>query len=222
MTEKTNTPKTLQQAILHFADIDRCIDYLASRRWPDGVVCPTCGRDDVRYLENQRKWQCKSVHPRRQFSVKVGTIFEDSPLGLDKWLLAVWMITNCKNGVSSYEIHREIGVTQKTAWFMMHRIRLAMQTGSFKKFSGQVEADETFIGGAARNMHAKVKKEKQEAGRYYGKTIVMGLLERHPRNGSKIQLKVVPDTGWKTLQPEVRKNVERGTELHTDALVSYS
>ena len=108
MTEQTSTPTTLQQAIIYFADADNCLNYLASRRWPDGVVCPTCGRTDVKFLANQRKWQCKSVHQRRQFSVKIGTIFEDSPLGLDKWLMAVWMITNCKNGVSSYEIHRAI------------------------------------------------------------------------------------------------------------------
>src|SRR6476619_1447985 len=145
MANETN-PKTLQQAIVYFSNPQNCIDYLVARRWPDGVACPTCGRADVTYLAKQKKWQCKSTHPRRQFTVKVGTIFEDSPLGLDKWLMAVWMITNCKNGVSSYEVHRAIGVTQKTAWFMIHRIRLAMQTGSFlKQMSGHVEVDETFI-----------------------------------------------------------------------------
>lgn len=149
-----STPATLQQAIVYFSVPEHCLEYLAARRWPNGAVCPTCGRDDVSYLATQRKWQCKSAHSRRQFSVKVGTIFEDSPLGLDKWLTAIWMVANCKNGVSSYEIHRAIGVTQKTAWFMLHRIRLAMQTGSFeRKLGGQVEADETFIGGLARNMH---------------------------------------------------------------------
>src|SRR5947208_463551 len=145
-------PKTLQQAIIYFSDPDRCLAYLVARRWPTGVICPTCGRTDVRFLANQRKWQCKSVHHHRQFSIKVGTIFEDSPLGLDKWLTAAWTITNDKNGISSYEVARALGVTQKTAWFMMHRIRKTMQTGSFlKKFSGEVEVDETFIGGKARN-----------------------------------------------------------------------
>jgi len=218
MTETTNTPKTLQEAIVYFADVDRCINYLASRRWPDGVVCPTCGRDDVRYLENQRKWQCKSVHPRRQFSVKVGTIFEDSPLGLDKWLLAIWMITNCKNGVSSYEIHRAIGVTQKTAWFMLHRIRLAMQTGSFeKKMSGEIEIDETFIGGKARNMHKSVRERRIKGTGGSGKVAVMGLLDRH----GEVRAKVIPNTKRTTLHEEVRSNVESGSEVFTDALRSY-
>ena len=138
------TPKTLQQAIIYFSNPENCLNYLVARRWPDGVVCPTCGRTDVTFLAKQKKWQCKSSHQRRQFTVKVGTIFEDSPLGLDKWLMVVWMVTNCKNGISSYEVHRAIGVTQKTAWFMIHRIRLAMQTGSFAKpLSGSVEIDET-------------------------------------------------------------------------------
>src|SRR6266849_5628292 len=121
-------PKTLQQAIIHFSDPDNCLAFMIKVRWPDGnVVCPTCGREDVVFLQNQRKWQCKSVHPKRQFSAKVGTIFEDSALPLDKWLIAIWMIANCKNGVSSYEVARALGVTQKSAWFMLHRIRLAMQ-----------------------------------------------------------------------------------------------
>ena len=139
-------PKTLQQATLYFSNPANCLNYLAARRWPDGVTCPTCGRDDVSFLAKQNKWQCKSAHKQRQFSVKVGTIFEDSPLGLDKWLAAVWMIVNCKNGISSYEISRALGVTQKTAWFMDHRIRLAMQSRSFlKKMSGHIEVDETFF-----------------------------------------------------------------------------
>src|SRR5947209_17980362 len=158
---KQETPKTLQQAIVFFSKPDNCLDYMAARRWPNGAICRACGRKDVRFLATQGKWQCKSAHKRRQFSVKVGTIFEDSPLGLDKWLTAIWMVTNCKNGVSSYEIHRAIGVTQKTAWFMLHRIRVAMQTGSFSgKMGGQVEADETYIGGLARNMHRDVQERR--------------------------------------------------------------
>src|SRR5216110_2285526 len=133
---KRTEPKTLKEAIVYFSNPDNCLDYVVARRWPNGVVCPTCGRTDARFLANQRKWQCKSVHHHRQFSVKIGTIFEDSPLGLDKWLMAMWMITNCKNGVSSYEIARDLKITQKSAWFMLHRIRKAMQTGTFAKFSG--------------------------------------------------------------------------------------
>src|ERR1700688_64481 len=150
---KTATPKTLQAAIRYFSDPDVCIKFLADSRWPNGVKCPTCGSEKVSYLANQRRWQCSTKHPKRQFSVKVGTVFEDSPIGLDKWFAAAWMVTNCKNGVSSYEIHRDLGVTQKSAWFMLHRIRLAMQTGTFEKMSGEIEADESFIGGLARNMH---------------------------------------------------------------------
>src|SRR5271166_5980404 len=139
-----NEPKTLQQAIQYFADPQNCLDYIVARRWRDGVVCPTCGSKDVAFVASRRVWQCKTRHPKCQFSVKVGTIFEDSPLGLDKWLPTVWMITNCKNGISSWEIHRAIGVTQKTAWFMLHRVRLAMQSKSGGKLSGEVEVDETF------------------------------------------------------------------------------
>ena len=164
-------PKTLQQAIIHFANPDNCLAFMVKVRWPGGVVtCPTCGRDDVVFLQNQRKWQCKSVHSKRQFSAKIGTIFEDSALPLDKWLIAIWLVANCKNGVSSYEVGRALGVTQKSAWFMLHRIRLAMQARSFLKLGGpdgEVEVDETFVGGAARFMHAdKHKRRITETGTY--------------------------------------------------------
>src|SRR2546423_11831771 len=216
---KQETPKTLQQAIVHFSNLDNCRDYLVARRWPAGVVCPTCGRTDVTFLARQRKWQCKSAHDRRQFSVKVGTIFEDSPLGLDKWLTAIWMVTNCKNGVSSYEVHRAIGVTQKTAWFMVHRVRVAMQTGSFeKKMGGQVEADETYIGGLARNMHRSEHSRKVKGTGGAGKVAVMGLLERH----GKVRAKVIGDATQLTLHAEVRGNVEAGAELFTDGWKGYS
>ncbi|MDQ3258321.1 MAG: IS1595 family transposase [Acidobacteriota bacterium] len=212
-------PKTLQEAIIYFADADNCLNYLVARRWPNGVICPTCGRDDVTFLAKQRKWQCKSAHSHRQFTIKIGTIFEDSPLGLDKWLTAIWMITNCKNGVSSYEVHRAIGVTQKTAWFMVHRIRLAMQMGSFdKKMGGQVEADETYIGGLARNMHRDKRDRRIQGTGGKGKVAVMGLLER---NG-KVRAKVINDATQLTLQAEVRNNVEPGAELFTDGWKSYS
>ncbi len=146
-------PKTLQQAIKYYSNPDTCIDFIVSRRWPNGVECPTCGRKDVRFISTRRMWECKDKHPKRQFSVKVGTIFEDSAIPLDKWLIAIWMIANCENGVSSYEIGRALGITQKSAWFMLHRIRLAMQNQTFVKMGGpgsEVEVDETFVGGAAR------------------------------------------------------------------------
>lgn len=179
------TPKTLLDAIRYYSDPDVCQDELVAARWPDGVVCPTCGNTGIGYLATQRRWQCKSKHPRRQFSVKVGTIFEDSPIGLDKWFAAVWMIAGAKNGISSYEIHRALGVTQKTAWFMSHRIRLAMQTKTFLKIDGEVEVDETFIGAKSRNMH---KSKRKRIGltmnnSMVGKAAVMGLLERHGKDG---------------------------------------
>ena len=213
------TPKTLQQAIIYFSKPENCLSYLTARRWPDGVICPTCGRDDVSFLAKQKKWQCKSAHKQRQFSAKVGTIFEDSPLGLDKWLTAVWLITSCKNGVSSYEVHRAIGVTQKTAWFMLQRIRLAMQTGSFaKKLSGNVEVDETFIGGLARNMHVSKRTRLSKTG-FIGKVAVMGLLERH---GGEVRTMVVPETSRATMQPKVRQHVEEGANVFSDAHAAYT
>jgi transposase-like protein len=213
-----NAPKTLQQAIVYFSDPKNCLDYLAARRWPDGVTCPTCGRKDVTFLEKQNKWQCKSTHKQRQFSVKVGTIFEDSPLGLDKWLAAVWMIVNCKNGISSYEISRALGVTQKTAWFMDHRIRLAMQSGSFlKQMSGHVEVDETFIGGKARNMHRSVRARRIHGTGGSGKVAVMGLLERH----GEVRTCVIPNVRRKSLHGEVAKHVEQGATVYSDAFRSY-
>jgi len=212
-------PKTLQQAIIYFSNPKNCLEYLSARRWPDGVTCPTCGRDDVSFLEKQNKWQCKSAHKQRQFSAKVGTIFEDSPLGLDKWLSAVWLIVNAKNGVSSYEIHRALGVTQKTAWFMLQRIRLAMQTGSFaKKLSGHVEVDETFIGGKARNMHkARKARANLSPTGMVGKVAVMGLLERH----GEVRAHVVPATTRAILQPKVRQHVEEGSSLYSDSHPGY-
>lgn len=214
-----NNPKTLQQAIIYFSNPDNCREYLAARRWPDGVECPTCGRKDVTFLAKQNKWQCKSAHKQRQFSVKVGTIFEDSPLGLDKWLTAVWLIVNCKNGISSYEISRALGVTQKTAWFMDHRIRLAMQTGSFmKQMSGHVEVDETFIGGKARNMHRSVRARRIHGTGGSGKVAVMGLLERH----GEVRTCVVPNVRRKSLHTEIAKHVEPGSTVYSDAFRSYN
>jgi transposase-like protein len=188
-------------------------------RWPDGKVrCPYCNSEKVTYLPSGRVWRCVNKHDRRKFSIKVGTIFEDSPIGLDKWLPAMWLVTNCKNGISSYEMARGLGVTQKTAWFMDHRIRLAMQERNYEPFSGnEIEADETFIGGLARNMH-KSKKAKITGTGGAGKAIVMGLLDRH---SAKVRLTHVPNTQRETLQPLVRRYVRGGSYVFTDAFMGY-
>ncbi len=181
-------PKTLQDAIIYFADADNCLNYLVARRWPNGVICPTCGRTDVSFVPARRVWQCKTRHPKSQFSIKVGTIFEDSPISLDKWLLAMWMLAGCKNGVSSYEISRATGISQKSTWFMLQRLRLALQDkDSGGKLSGAVEVDETLIGGKARNMHRDVKARKIRGTGPEGKAIVAAVLER----GGKVRAHVV-------------------------------
>src|SRR5215470_12834454 len=179
-TEETEFPQTLHAAIKYFAKADHAFGFMKSIRWPDGVVkCPRCGSKDVSFLSTRKIWKCKVKHEKQQFSVKVGTVLEDSPIALDKWLCAFWLIANCKNGVSSYELARDIGITQKSAWFMLHRIRLAMQDSSIEKFSGRVEADETFIGGRARNMHPHKRARLQKGRGSIGKVAVMGLLERN-------------------------------------------
>jgi len=217
---ETNTPTTLIEAVRYFSDPQVCLEMMVNVRWPNGVKCPTCGSEKVSFLANQCRWQCSTKHPKRQFSAKVGTIFEDSPIGLDKWLPVVWLLTNCKNGISSYEVARDLGVTQKTAWFMLQRVRLAMQAGSFwDKLEGEIEADETFIGGLARNMH-KNKKAKitGTGGTGSGKAVVMGLLDRHTR---QVKIAHVPDVRGETLQPYVRKYVKGGSYVFTDAWVGY-
>ena len=210
-------PKTLQQAILYFSDPKNCYDYIVPRRWPDGVTCPTCGNKKVSFLQKQNKWQCSKRHAKRQFSLKTGTIFEDSALGLDKWLAAMWMLVNCKNGISSYEIARDLGITQKSAWHMMHRIRMAVHAGSFEKLAGEVEVDETFIGGKARNMRASKRERRITGTGPKDKVAVMGILER----GGKVRTMVVPSRKKKVLQGEVKKHVEAGSALYSDALLSY-
>jgi transposase-like protein len=214
-----NEPKTLLEAVVYFTNQDNCLSYLSSRRWPTGVViCPRCGSDNVGFVASRRVWQCKTRHPLAQFSIKVGTIFEDSPLGLDKWLPALWMIGNDKNGISSWDLHRALGVTQKTAWFMLHRIRLAMQdnnTGGM--LSGEVEVDETFIGGKARNMHADKRARKITGRGPVGKAIVAAVLER----GGKVRAKVVNTRRKPDLHNLIRENVELGSKLYSDALKSY-
>ncbi len=210
-------PATLLEAVRIFADQDVCLRFFANLRWPDGIaVCPRCESNKTYFLSTRRIWKCKSC--AKQFSVKVGTIFEDSPIGLDKWLPALWLIANTKNGTSSWEIHRDLGVTQKSAWFMAHRIRFAMQTGSFeKKLCGDIEADESFIGGKARNMH-RDKRLKTIHGRGpSGKAVVMAVLERH----GQVRATVVPSRKKQPLQSFVREHVEPGSNLFTNELKSY-
>ncbi|HEV2960537.1 MAG TPA: IS1595 family transposase [Candidatus Angelobacter sp.] len=216
--------KTLQQAIQHFSDYENCREFMVAVRWPDGKVrCPACGSEKVTYLKNARVYRCYEDHPRQKFSLKVGTVFEDSPIGLDKWLPAVWLLVSCKNGISSYEIHRGLGVTQKTAWFMMHRIRLAVQSNSFVKLGGsgkEVEVDETFIGGKARNMHKSVRARRitGQGHNVDDKSIVMGILDRSKK---KVRTQVITDRKKDTLYPIVKKHVMAGTALYSDELTGY-
>jgi transposase-like protein len=212
------TPKSLQEAILYFADPENCKTFLTDLRWPDGKVkCPQCGSDKVTYLAAAKLWKCYGDHERAKFSLKTGTIMEDSPIGLDKWLAAMWLIVNCKNGISSCEIARDLGITQKSAWFLNHRIRVALHSGSFDKLSGEVEVDETFIGGKARNMHVAKRARRITGTGSKDKVPVMGILER----GGKVRATVVPNRRKKALQSEVRKHVEAGAALYSDALRSY-
>lgn len=218
MDKETKSPATLQEAIVHYGDHANCEQFMIALRWPDGKVkCPRCGSENVDYLPNARIWKCYQKHDRVKFSLKVGTIFEDSPLGLEKWLPVMWMLVNCKNGISSWEIHRAIGVTQKTAWFMLQRGRLAMQGSAGGKLGGDVEVDESFIGGKARNMHAKERARKITGRGPEGKAIVAAVLER----GGKVRASVVGDRRKKGLQALVRDNVETGSNLYSDALKSY-
>lgn len=213
-------PTTLIEAIRYFSDIDVCTEFVAQLRWPEGPHCPDCGSGEYSYLTTRRLWKCKGC--KRQYSVKVGTIFEDSPIGLDKWLAAVWLIANSKNGISSHELGRAIGLTQKSAWFVLHRIRLAMQTGSFDKAGGTVEVDETFIGGKARNMHPHVRARKITGTGGKDKALVVGTLERNSDGPSQVRGTVLGDRTKRTLEGYVRDNVTEGSAVYTDALASYS
>ena len=213
-----NKPKTLQQAIRYFSDEQICVDTVAAMRWPIGPICPKCKHRQHYYLATQKRWKCKECG--KQFSVKVGTIFEDSPIPLDKWLIALWMLVNCKNGISSYEVGRDLGITQKSAWFVLHRLRLALQKGSVVKLGGpgrEIEVDETFIGGAARFMSRERHGRLIRFRRMKGKTIVVGLLER---NGD-VRATVTGNRRKGALQGLVTQHVEPGTNVYTDKLPSY-
>ncbi len=210
---------TLQEAIIHFSDFENCRKLMIELRWPDGIVkCPHCGSVKVTYLAKTRVWKCYGGHKKPTFSLKTGTIFEDSPLGLDKWLCALWLVVNCKNGISSCEVARDLSVTQKSAWFMMHRIRLALQDKEGGKLGGEVEVDETFIGGLSRNMHASKRRAKIMGTGGHDKVPVLGILKRK----GKVRTSVVPDVTRQTLRGRVLDNVAPGAQLFTDAWVAYT
>ena len=224
MDTQHDAPETLLEAIQYFADEDVALAFVANLRWPSGEqACPKCGSVGEHYfLKSRRVWKCRDC--RKQFSIKVGTIFEDSPIKLSLWLPAVWMLVNCKNGISSYELARDLGVTQKTAWFMLHRIRLAMQSddGFFGKMDGEIEVDETYIGGKAKNMHRERRKRIITGTGGHDKTAVLGLLER-PRNAphSPARTHVLKDVTQRNMQGHVRANVEPGASLYTDRHWGY-
>ncbi len=213
------TPKTLIEAIKFFSDKENCRQFMISVRWADGVVrCPNCGSDNVIYMEKSNLYFCRMKHAKAKFSLKVGTVFEDSPIGLEKWLPASWMLSNCKNGISSYELHRALGVTQKTAWFMLHRIRVAMTDTTGKLGGGPIECDETFVGGKIKNMH---KSRLQDGRKYQGqgnKVVVMGMLER----GGRVKAKVMAGRKKDHIDPVMTENVEAGSHIITDEFPTYS
>ena len=224
-------PKTLQEAIRYYSDEQVCIDTVAALRWPNGPECPACTHKEHYYLKTQKRWKCKECY--KQFTVKLGTIFEDSPLSLDKWLCALWMLVNCKNGVSSYEIHRALAVTQKSAWFMLQRLRLALKGSGIEKIGGsgsEVEVDETYIGGKVHNMHKEKKIRmmrergditfigRQRPGNIPGKVAVHGMLDRESR---QIRAMVVPNIKRETLQKDILDNVHAGTTVYTDQATAY-
>jgi transposase-like protein len=215
-------PRTLMEAVRYFADPDVALQHMIELRWPNGIACPTCGRTDVRYLATRRVWECKERHARKQFSAKVGTIFEDSAIPLDKWFVAIWMVANCKNGISSYEMARALGITQKSAWHMNHRIRLAMRLGTIEKMDGECEADETFVGGLARNMHPHRREKAITGTGGAGKTAVLGILQRS-RTGllSRVRAGVIPNTQRDTLVGAIRATINAGSTLYTDRYRSY-
>jgi transposase-like protein len=217
----SNEPKTLQEAIQYFSDPEVCDKTLAAMRWPNGVECPACGTKEHYYLAKQRRWKCKECW--KQFTVKMGTVFTESPIGLDKWLVALWMLVNDKNGISSYELGKAIGISQKSAWFVLHRLRLALQDGSIMKLGsngGPVEVDETFIGGKARNMH-KERRIRAAGGKAMqggnAKAIVMGMLQR----GGKVKALVIPERRRSIMHQIIEESIAKGAIVMTDEHVVY-
>ena len=211
-----NSKSGLMEAVEYFSDLMICLETVAKAKWPNGPECPKCAGKKLSFLKTRLMWTCLDC--RKQFSVKVGTIFEDSAIPLNKWLVAMWLVGNCKNGISSYELGNDLKVTQRTAWFMDHRIRYAMHTGGINKMSGTVEADETFIGGAARFMHKHKREEKIHGRGPGGKEIVFGLLER---DTGKVRTHHVAARRKGELTSIVRENVRKGSEVMTDELLSY-
>ena len=226
-----DSPKTLLQAIQHFSNEQVCIDTVAAMRWPNGVTCAACGAEKPYYLKAAKRWKCREC--RGQFSVKVNSIFEDSPISLTKWLPALWLLVNCKNGISSYEVAKDLGITQKSAWFVLQRLRLALKARQFwvkmgSNDGGEVEVDEAFFGGKTSNMHKsrklRIQRQKNEIPAwkseqaYYGKTAVVGMFDRESR---QIRAKVIPNTKRETLQAEILDNIEHGSAVYTDQAVAY-
>ena len=222
MKKSAGLPKSLLQATRYFADPDVCVDFVAAMRWPNGVVCPHCDSKRVSYLSTRRIWKCMAKDCHQQFSVKTQSVFEDSPIPLDKWLVAVWLVVNCKNGISSYEIMRDLKVTQKTAWFMLHRIRLALRDCNWSKMGGgdggPVEVDETEIAPDTRKMHSDRRRKRQTEDYWKNKPIVMGMLDRDAR---KVRAKMIPNVKRETLQREIFQAIEDGSTIYTDQAAGY-
>jgi transposase-like protein len=215
--------ETLQDASIYFSDSTRCRDYMVALRWPNGVECPKCGSNDVLFLEKYNRWHCRAKHPAPQFTLKTGTVMEDSAIGLEKWLPAFWLLGNCNNGISSYELHRALGITQKTAWFMLHRIRLAMNLETSEKMGGPdrgpVEVDETFVGAIPDRMHRSRRLKLQQAiTQRQHKTPVMGMLDRETR---QVRAHVIPNVKRDTLQNAILNSLEDGTTIYTDNASAY-
>jgi transposase-like protein len=221
--DKIKTPKTLMEAVKYFADLEIAHQFFVNVRWPHGVVCPTCGSTGASYIPKYRRYQCNHNHDRRQFTVKTGSVMEDSPLRLDTWAIAFWLEVNAKNSISSCELARALGITQKSAWFVLHRCRHALHVGSFdKKLVGVIEADETFVGGLAKNMHKAKRAEKIKGTGGSNKTAVMGLLARHDgKKHSTVRAEVLPNVRRQTLHSIIHKNVEPGSAVYTDAWQAY-
>jgi transposase-like protein len=220
--ENHGFPKSLLQATRYFADPDVCVDFVAAMRWPEGIVCPHCQGKRVSYLSSRRIWKCMAKECHKQFSVKTGTVFEDSPISLDKWLTATWLVVNCKNGISSYEIAKDMQVTQKSAWFMLHRIRLALKGNKWARTMGQsgkpVECDETFVGGTVKNMHKDRRLRYNQRGGAFGKAVVMGMLDRHDR---QVRALVIPEATRKVLEGHILKNLVPVSTVYTDGHTGY-